>query len=78
MMVYAKREESEMSKKIDETEKLRKTSILDLENLTRTKDEYEKRFANMEAESSKLIEEIEKLRNTIENENSNSKTKEEL
>jgi hypothetical protein len=71
MMVYAKREESEMSKKIDETEKLRKTSILDLENLTRTKDEYEKRFANMEAESSKY-------RNTIENENSNSKTKEEL
>ena len=65
---YAKRGENAT---FDETERPRISSIFDVEKLTKMKDEYEKKLADLEAEKARLKEQLE-------NEKMNSNKKEEV
>lgn len=85
LMNHAKRGENAMLNKLDETKRLQRTSLLDVEKLTKMQEEYEKKLAEIEAEKNKLKEqmdfklaEIEQLKDSIESGKVNLQKNEEL
>lgn len=64
MMKYSKEQQKKLTD--NETENLKRTTILELEKLPKMKDEYEKTIADKEAEKSKLASEVALMREQVE------------